>query len=118
MITVKDRVVATLRTVAAGLVGYVLTWAAVRLHVVVSPEDSQLVVGAVFVLLLAAYHAGASAVQRRWPAWTLRFPALRFLHRVVALLLVTDLQPAGYRTPAQALLSQRAAERGRRHSRR
>ncbi len=118
--TVKDKLAATLRTVAAGVVSYALTWAAVHWHIVLSPQDSQLVQGEVFVVLLAVYHAGASAIQRRWPAWSLHFPVLGWLKGLVALLLITDFQPMGYIAPAEAFANRKvraAANPDRRRSR-
>ena len=101
--TLRDKIIGTVRTTVAGAVAAVLTWAAVHLHIVLSPRDSDLVKGAVFAVLLAGYHAGASALQRRWAAYTKTRPDLaRWTNWLVALLLGSSLQPVGYARAGRA----------------
>lgn len=100
--TTSDKMLSLLRTVTAGAVAWALTWAAVHGHIVLSPHDSDVLTGAVFVIVLAGYHAGASALQRRWPGWQKRWPVLRAGWWLVALLLGSARQPVGYVSPATA----------------
>jgi hypothetical protein len=100
--TLRDKILATVRTTVAGGVAAVLTWAAVHLHIVLSPHDSAAVQGAVFLVLLAVYHSGASWLQRRWAGWAAHRPWLRHLAWAVALLLGTAQQPVGYVTALRA----------------
>jgi hypothetical protein len=100
--TLRDKILATVRTMVAGGVAAALTWAAVHLHIVLSPQASAQVQGVVFLVLLGGYHAGASWLQRRWAGWVLHWPRLRYLSWAVALLLGSAQQPAGYVTAFRA----------------
>jgi hypothetical protein len=100
--TLRDKILATVRTTVAGGVAAALTWVAIHLHIVLSPGASAEVQGVVFLTLLAGYHAGASWLQRRWAGWSMHWPWLRHLSWVVALLLGSAQQPAGYVTAMRA----------------
>jgi hypothetical protein len=91
--TLKDKILAVLRSGAAMVVGSALTWAAVHWHVLLSPGDNAAVIDAVSVLVSVGYLAGCSWLQRQWPAWAKRWPVLARAEWLVGLLLLSSHQP-------------------------
>jgi hypothetical protein len=98
--SLSDRLLSALRVGVAALVAFALTYLAEHLHVVISAHTGALVQAFVLAAVASVYHQVASWVQRRWPAWTVKFPALRWGAWLVALLLGTSKQPVVMERPA------------------
>lgn len=96
----SDRILSTVRTTVAAGVAAALVWLAREHGIVLDEHTSDLVYWAAGLAAVAAYHAAASWVQRRWVRYATTHPgASRVLGAVVAALLGSARQPVYHPPP-------------------
>lgn len=93
--SLTDKILATVRTAVAALVGAALAWLAREHGLVLDEETSAALVVSAIGVTTAVYHALASWVQRQWPAVEARYPLVgKVLGWAVSLLLGVNRQPS------------------------
>lgn len=74
--TLRDKILSTIRTGVAAAVGALATWLATHLGIILNNDSSTALITAAMVTATIAYHATASWIQRTWPKIAVRWPAL------------------------------------------